>query len=178
MLNGSHDVIRVMNDLIETCRDSEQGFHHAARSQSVRDGEVRSLFATYARQANQLSTELEAEVRRLGGNPDERDMFDGLARPGWIIFTRKLTGEDEIAILAECECGVHALEKSYAAVLEKELPDEVRSLLGRQHLQVKDVHGRIHALAGHRPFGARLRPRDGDALLPGGRGRLDEPMAK
>src|SRR5919197_2779017 len=112
MRNGSRDVIRTLNYLIETCRDSEEGFHHAARSQNVKDGEVRSLFETYAQQAAWLAAELDAAVRRLGGNPEEHDIFDGLARPGWVTVTRKLTGEDEIAILAECECGVHALEKS------------------------------------------------------------------
>src|SRR5919201_4793937 len=120
MLSSSRDVVSTLNDLIETCKDSEEGFRHAA--QHVMNREIRSPLETYAQQVARFADELQAEVRYLGGNPDEHDVFDGLAHPGWITLTRKLTGEDETAVMAECDCGVDALEQSYAHALEQELP--------------------------------------------------------
>jgi uncharacterized protein (TIGR02284 family) len=157
-MSGSiRDVISTLNDLIETCRDGEEGFRHAGRR--VSDREVHSLFDNYARQSAEFAAELEEEVRRLGGDPEEHSVFDGLAQPGWITIARKLTGEDETAIMAECDCGVDALERSYAGALEKELPSAVRSLVERQHRQVREVSNRVHALVGGHPFGVALASR-------------------
>jgi uncharacterized protein (TIGR02284 family) len=73
------------HDLIETCKDSEEGFRHAA--QHMKNREVRSPFEGYARQAARFADELQAEVRHLGGNPEDRDFFDGLSQPGWMTIT-------------------------------------------------------------------------------------------
>jgi uncharacterized protein (TIGR02284 family) len=189
MSGSNRDVISALNDLIETCRDGEEGFRHAGRR--VRDRKIRSLFGDYARQSAEFATELEEEVRRLGGDPGEHSVFDGLAQPGWITIARKLTGEDETAILAECDCGVDALERSYAGALERELPGAVRSLVERQHRQVREVSDRVHALAGRHPFGVRpsspgqkrgtdrARTKNRPAAGPGkrARGELREPDA-
>ena len=191
MSGSNRDVICALNDLIETCRDGEEGFRHAGRR--VRDREIRSLFSDYARESAEFATELEAEVRRLGGDPGEHSVFDGLAQPGWITIARKLTGEDEAAVMAECDCGVDALERSYADALEKELPSAVRSLVERQHRKVREVSDRVHALAGRHPFGAqRQRPsrepkrsahrsptsnRPPTGRAHGARGELEEPRA-
>jgi len=158
MSGSTHDVISALNDLLETCRDSEEGFRHAGRH--VSDREIHLLFDNYARQSAEFAAELEAEVRRLGGDPGEHSVFDGLAHPGWITIARKLTGEDEAAVMAECDCGVDALERSYANALEKELPSAVRSLVERQHRQVREVSDRVHALAGGHPFAARRPSRE------------------
>ena len=158
-MSGSiRDVISTLNDLIETCRDGVEGFRHAGRR--VSDREIHSLFDNYARQSAEFAAELEAEVRRLGGDPGEHSVFDGLAHPGWITITRKLTGEDETAVMAECDCGVDALERSYAGALEQELPRAVRSLVERQHGRIKEVSDRVHALAGGHPFGVRRPSRE------------------
>src|SRR5919199_2539910 len=158
MAGSTHDVIAALNDLLETCRDSEEGFRHAGRH--VSDRETRALFDDYARQSAEFAAELEAEVRRLGGDPGEHSIFDGLAHPGWITIARKLTGEDEAAVMAECDCGVDALERSYAGALEKELPSAVRSLVERQHRQVREVSDRVHALVGRHPFGVQRPSRE------------------
>jgi uncharacterized protein (TIGR02284 family) len=189
MAGSTHDVIAALNDLLETCRDSEAGFRHAGRH--VSDRETRALFGDYARRSAELAAELEAEVRRLGGEPGEHSVFDGLAHPGWITIARKLTGEDESAVMAECDCGVDALERSYAGALERELPGAVRSLVERQHRQVREVSDRVHALAGRHPFGVRpsspgqkrgtdrARTKNRPAAGPGkrARGELREPDA-
>ena len=61
-------VMSTLNNLIETCKDGENGFHTAA--DSVTNSQLRTLFNTYARQRAQFAAELQAEVRRLGGDPE------------------------------------------------------------------------------------------------------------
>src|SRR3712207_7001562 len=61
---------------IKTCRDSEEGFRHAARC--LEDNEPGGLFDGYSRQAAGFAAELEAEVRRLGGRPGGAALFDRL----------------------------------------------------------------------------------------------------
>ncbi len=157
MANIRLELISALNDLIETCKDNEEGFRHAA--EYAESSQLRSLFETYSREAARAAAELETELRRVGGNPRDTKIYDDLfTSPGWVIITSKLTGEDETAILAECECGVDAAEKSYVAALEQGLPREVRSRIERQQAELKEVTARIHALAGRHRFGPP-RPR-------------------
>ena len=173
MVTAIRELISDLNDLTETCRDSEEGFRHAA--QHAENAALRSLFDTYSRQAARSAAELQAEVRRLGGHPKAADLFDSQAACGWITITDKLKGEDEIAILAECGCGVDAAERSYAAVLAKGLPAEVLPLLERQHTELKEVRDRIHALAGHHRLGPRRPCGEKESALPHAPERVDRP---
>jgi uncharacterized protein (TIGR02284 family) len=164
MHSSSRDVLSTVRDLIEACKDSEKGFLHAA--QHVKTDEVRPLLQTYARQAGRFAAELQAEFRHLGGGRDDHDIFDdGLGHPGWITLRGKLTGEDEVAVMAECECGVEALEKTYAAALDHGLPEAVRFLVDRQYAWVKEVCDRIHALAGPHAFRPRVSAREREVWL-------------
>ena len=169
MPNVSREVILALSDLIQTCRDSEAGFGHAA--QSVKDSELRALFESYSRQAGLFAIELQEEVRRLGGTPAAAAVFDRFDSPGWLTIECKLGGEDEAAILAECYYGAEAAEKSYAAVLTEALPREAHQIVQRQYDAVKTANERIHALAGHHPFGVRLPCQEREAALPRGRQR-------
>ena len=77
-------VISILNGLIETCKDGEQGFKTAA--ESLRDPQVRLLFQQYSRQRADMARELQAEVRRLGGDPEKSGSVAGAAHRGWIKF--------------------------------------------------------------------------------------------
>jgi uncharacterized protein (TIGR02284 family) len=152
MVKAHLELVSALNDLIETCKDNEEGFRHAA--EYAENGKLRSLFEVYSREAARAAAELETELRRVGGTPRDANIHDDLfTSPGWVIITNKLTGEGEAALLAECECGVNAAEKGYVAALAKGLPDEVRSRIERQHAELKEMTARIHALAGRHWFG-------------------------
>ena len=68
MMTNKDDVISMLNNLIETCKDGEEGFRNA--SQAAKDPELKQLFNTYAGQRAGFVTELQSEVRRLGGDPE------------------------------------------------------------------------------------------------------------
>jgi sirohydrochlorin ferrochelatase len=63
----ANDVIKTMNDLIETSRDGEQGFRTCA--QGVASPNLKTLFEAAAQRCAEGAAELDAKVRGLGGQP-------------------------------------------------------------------------------------------------------------
>jgi len=75
------DIIRVLNDLIATCRDSEEGFGKAAKG--AHSDRLRDRLIAIARERADFSDELREEVRRLGGEPAESGHQSGIQERGW-----------------------------------------------------------------------------------------------
>jgi uncharacterized protein (TIGR02284 family) len=150
MATSNAATISVLNQLIGTCRDAESGFHHAAERE--RDPDLGPLFDSCARLYARFAADLEPTVRRLGGDPDDVGLFDSLAGRGWIVLRRKHTGED---LIAGCECGQDAAEKSYEAALRGALPEGSRAVVERQYGQLKEAHDRLRVLEApaHRRMG-------------------------
>ena len=57
-----------------------------------------------------------------------------------------MTGEDENAVISECERGEDSAVSNYKDALNADLPADVRSIVERQYTQVKEAHDRIRAL--------------------------------
>ena len=64
-----NDTISTLNSLIETCKDGELGFKTAA--EGLQSADVKAKFLEYLRQRAEMARELQAEVRRLGGDPEK-----------------------------------------------------------------------------------------------------------
>jgi uncharacterized protein (TIGR02284 family) len=138
------EVISALNSLIETCKDGRQGFQTAAGG--VKGAELKTLFNTYAQQREQFSAELEAEVRRLGGDPQQTGSVAASLHRGWINIKAAVTGEDEHAVITECERGEDSAIRNYMGVLQDELPADVRTIIERQLRQVKEAHDQLREL--------------------------------
>ncbi|MBI3951100.1 MAG: PA2169 family four-helix-bundle protein [Acidobacteria bacterium] len=138
------DLISTLNNLIETCKDGEQGFRQAA--EGVKDPDLKALFNSYSRQRAQFAADLQAEVRRLGGDPEKMGSVAGALHRGWINIKSAVTGQDEEAVIAEAERGEDAAVKNYQEALNKDLPADLRVLIERQYMQIKEAHDRVRAL--------------------------------
>jgi len=138
------EVISTLNNLIETCKDGENGFRTAA--EHVKDSHLKTLFNTYAQQRAQFAAELQSEVRRLGGDPEKAGSVGGAMHRGWINLKAAVTGGEEGAIIAECERGEDAAMKNYHEAQELDLPGPVQTIVERQYRQVKEAHDRIRAM--------------------------------
>lgn len=141
---STKDYISWLNDLIETCKDAEQGFRDAADAITRQD--LRELFNEYARQRSQFASELQNQVIRLGGDPEKTGSVSGSFHRGWINLKAAITGKDEHAILSEAERGEDAAVKNYQEALAQDLPDDLRSVVEKQYRQVLDAHNRIRSL--------------------------------
>ena len=138
------EVISALNRLIETCRDGQEGFKTAAGG--VRSAELKSLFHEYSQQRARFVGELQQEVRRMGGEAEDAGSVSAALHRGWIGLKSALTGEDDGAILTECERGEDAAVASYRSALGTDLPANVRGVVERQFSEVKQAHERVRSL--------------------------------
>ena len=137
-------VISTLNNLIQTCRDGKEGFRIAA--DGVKGAELKELFHDYARQRASFAGELQDEVRRMGGEAADAGSVTGSLHRGLMGLKAALTGEDERAVVAECERGEDAALTAYRAALGVDMPASVRTMVERQFAEVKEAHEHIRAL--------------------------------
>lgn len=144
MAESTNDFISTLNDLVETCKDGEQGFRDAA--DGVQRSDLRAIFNEYARQRSQFASELQVQVSRIGGDPEKSGSVAGSLHRGWLNLKAAVTGKDDHAILAECERGEDSAVKNYQKALQMDLPSDLRSIVERQYGNVLDAHNRVKAL--------------------------------
>jgi uncharacterized protein (TIGR02284 family) len=138
------DLVSTLNTLIETCKDGEEGFQTAAKC--VTNSDLKTLFTSYAQQRGQFAAELQAEVRRLGGDPEKTGSLAGALHRGWTNLKSIVAGASEASIIAECERGEDVARTAYEAALQQNLPADVHAIVNRQFASIKEAHDRVRAL--------------------------------
>lgn len=135
----------VLNGLIETCKDGQEGFRNAA--EHVKDKDYKALFAELANQRQLYAGELQTFLHAHDEGAAQSGSIAGAVHRGWMELKSLLAGGNEHAILAECERGEDAAVEQYREVLlHEELPNDVRDLVDRQFMGIKAAHDRIRAL--------------------------------
>ncbi len=134
-------IISTLNSLIETCKDGEIGFNTAADGLS--SPAHKASFQQYARQRGEFARELQAQVRGLGGDPEQSGSVSGSLHRGWIDIKSAITGRDDHAILAEAERGEDAAVAAYESALAERLPAPVAAIVQRQAAQVRVTHDAV-----------------------------------
>jgi len=138
------DVASTLNQLIQTCKDGENGFKTAA--ESVDDPNLQHLLESYSQQRSEFAAELGAEVGRLHQASAKAGHVAAALHRGWMDIKSLATGRDEAAIIAECERGEDVAVKAYEQGLGSRLPADLRALVERQFLKVKEAHDQIRSL--------------------------------
>src|SRR5438477_12720190 len=135
----------VLNNLIETLKDGQEGFKQAA--ESVRNPALKSLFSEYSQQRSRFASSLQAEARKLGEEkPETSSSATGALHRGWINLKSAITGGDEHAILAECERGEDSAVEEYNKALDDGLSPSAQELVSRQFAEVNAAHDRKRSL--------------------------------
>jgi len=138
------DTASTLDQLIKTCKDGEKGFQAAA--EAVNDPNLRHLFESYAQQRTEFAAELEAELVRLAKDPPEQGHVAAALHRGWIDVKAALTGQDEGAVIAECERGEDLAVKAYQKALATSLPSDLRVVVERQFIKIQEAHDQIRSL--------------------------------
>src|SRR5262245_4247629 len=135
------EAIKVLNNLIETCKDGEHGFRAAA--DAVKSAQLKNLFGQYARQRALFAGELQAAVRRLQAEPQTTGSVAPASRRGWLNIKSLAAGKDDAAVIAECERGEDAALQNYREALNADLPSDLRIIVESQYQEVQHAHDRI-----------------------------------
>ena len=140
----NHEIVSTLNDLIETCKDGEEGFRTCA--DDATNTQLKSLFADRAQSCATSSRELQDLVRAYGGKPETRSSMSGTIHRRWIDIKSSIMGKDDETVLNECERGEDVALRAYRDALNKELPSTVRTVVERQSYGVRQNHDQIKRL--------------------------------
>src|SRR5262245_41237005 len=142
--NMNNNVVSTLNDLIETCRDGQEGFKEAA--ENVKSGDLGTLFEEVARERGQFVRELQQEVRKQGGDPDNTGSTAGALHRAWINIKGTLTGKDDQSILNECVRGEDSAVETYREAINAKLPASILTPAETRFKTVSQVHDAIRRL--------------------------------
>jgi len=134
-------ILELLHELIETCRDGETGYVHAAAI--ISDPELKGYFTEQSKERTRLLAELTEVAKQVGENkPDISGSVAGALHRAWFEAKADL-GLGDQAILNSVELGEDAAKKTYKEALDADLPDQVRALVERQAQSVLAAHDRV-----------------------------------
>ena len=144
MTDTSHD-ISTLNGLIATTIDSVDGYR--ASAEAVESPRYAELFTARASERSSVAEQLRAEVRRLGGNPEDDGTVLAGAHRAFLNLKAAVTARDDQAIVNEVERGEDHIKAKYeAALADDNLAPECRSLVETAYGSVKSGHDQMRDL--------------------------------
>ena len=141
---SNDEVISILNGLIETCKDGQDGFKTAA--EGIERSELKTVFYEFSQQRSEFAGVLQELARTLGGDPESTGTLSAAVHRGWMNIKSLVTGKDEEAILNECERGEDHAKDAYAEALKTTLPANITGVLEQQSQTVLAAHNRIKEL--------------------------------
>ncbi len=135
MANDSERSIKLLNDLIATCYDAEEGYAKAAKG--VHDHELSGRLTALSGERGKFARRLSAVVLQLGGEPATDAHYGGILHSGWVDLETRIRPKDEHDILEDCRRGDEGTLKHYQHALDQELPEEARIAVERQRRQIE-----------------------------------------
>jgi uncharacterized protein (TIGR02284 family) len=145
MKHAHSEEISTLNTLIATTIDSITGYEDSARN--IDNQSFAEIFRQRASERQQVVEDLRAEVRRLGGDPEDSGSFLGKAHQRFEDLKAAITGRDEKAIIDEVERGEDYLKEKWQAALQSShLKGESHDLIERCYQSVKSGHDQISQL--------------------------------
>lgn len=143
-MNNNESVINVLEELIETSRDGQNGYRDAA--EHVKDPELRSFFNQQSTERARFAGELESEVQRLGEHdPKRKGSASGALHRAWLDLKANLGGGDQ-TILNSVEQGEDTAKKAYEKAIAEPLPQNIVTILRRQAQTIFATHDRVKML--------------------------------
>jgi uncharacterized protein (TIGR02284 family) len=136
--------IATINNLIQTLEDGELGFRTAA--EGLTDPHTKALFQQFSRERGQMARDLQAEVTRLGGEPETAGSVSGSLHRGWINIKSVVTGKSDASIIAEAERGEDIAKQAFAEAIAAGLPPSVLAIVEQQAVGVRAAHDRVRAM--------------------------------
>lgn len=134
---SDNEMISQLNELIQTCKDGERGYLHAA--ESAKDPQLKVQLARYSEQRARFASQLQSEVRRLGGAPEKSGSTMAALHREWLDLRLAVTGRDDAALLAECGRGDETALRAFGQAALSPLPEEVQTIVRDQLNEIKQA---------------------------------------
>ena len=138
---------KVTKDLIQTCKDGEEGFAKAAEKL---DKDGRSDLATkmrgFSTERGQFASELERLASQYGDDVDSSGSVAAAAHRGWMAVKDTLAGSDPHGVLDVAEQGEDHAKSEYQSALDEDITAGLREVVSRQYASVQQAHDTVRDL--------------------------------
>ena len=142
---GSTENTTILKTLTSTLNDSVNGYREAA--EHAEGNQFQQIFRDNAAERARVAGELQGEVRRLGGTPDEDGTVLGKTHQAFLDLKAAVMGRDDKAIFNEVERGEDYLKEKFEAALKDDtLASESRDVVERAYQSVRQGHDQISQL--------------------------------
>jgi uncharacterized protein (TIGR02284 family) len=136
-LKMADDTLDLLKELIQTCKDGETGYVHAAGVAT--DPQLKAYFTEQSLERARFGQELRIEAERLGDKPEASGSVSAVLHRVW--FEAKATvGMGDQSILNSVEQGEDRAKKDYEKALSSQLPSDLRAIIQRQADSVLKAH--------------------------------------
>ena len=136
------DGFTIINDLIATCRESEEGFGKAATN--AHNDELRTQFTRMAQIRAEFADQLQSALESLGIQSDTTGQVKEVLSRGWTNVEAGVHPESDQNLVEECRAGERAtLDRYQQALSRPELPAGMHSILERQLKTLQESLGSL-----------------------------------
>ena len=144
-MDDRKEEISTLNTLTATLIDSVTGYEDAASNSEA--GRFAQIFRERAGERQRCVEDLRAEVRRLGGDPEDDGSFMGKTHQRFLDLKAAVTGRDEQAIINEVERGEDYLKEKFETALDSgHLSGESRATVEQAYQSVRKGHDQMSQL--------------------------------
>ncbi len=114
-MSDKHD-ISVLNTLIAATLDNAMGFKDAA--EDAASSRFATIFNKFVHSRGRVAASLQAEVRGLGGKPEDSISLRGAAHRSFIDLKQALAGKNDKAIIEEIWRGESRIREKFEEALK------------------------------------------------------------
>lgn len=133
--------IDTLKNLIEVCRDGQNGYLHAAGH--INDPELKSYFNEQSLERGRFAVELQDEVEKLGAPaPETSGSVAAVLHRTWFELKADLGGGDQ-SVINSVEQGEDRAKQVYEEAMRSTLPSEILNIISRQYASVRTAHDRV-----------------------------------
>jgi uncharacterized protein (TIGR02284 family) len=141
MAHTNEDHIKLVNGLVETTIDSADGYAEAAKDAD--SARYKDLFEKRAQERRSVASELQDEVRRLGGEAKDDGTILAAAHRVFVNLRDSLSKGDE-AVINEVESGEDFIKGKYEKALgDTDVDAQTRAVIQKAWTSVKSGHDQM-----------------------------------
>ena len=123
-MESNEKIVDSLNELIQINNDRIEGYERASKETNETD--LKLLFERFASKSNMFKSQLNSEVVKRGGKPNESTTASGKVFRVWMDFKAALTGKDRKAILAHVN-SAKMLHRKFMMTLLNQVLDYLRT---------------------------------------------------
>jgi uncharacterized protein (TIGR02284 family) len=148
MATPTENTARAYTDLVEINKTATKGYQEAA--EGVTNPQLKSELGRLSQQRAQFASELSQHASQFGINTQDESTVEGAltdaaaaVHRGWINLKSAITGQDDSAILGECETGDATALKAYETALSIDLPAQAKTVIEQQRSQILNAKNMV-----------------------------------